>query len=295
MLQLQKGEALFSPGKKAEHLYLLLEGLIRVFKPNDSGGEDEIALFTPGDTIGDYDFARNTEYDAYAETLEDTSLVVFPRLALTMDDLTFEAPHLISKIFLNSTAMVSSRIKETRKLFIENVSLVQELYRKAYEDPSTGLWNQSFLTDEINRILEDPMALIMLKPDRFKILVDTLGHKAGDEAMIKIASILTAIIRKLGRGWALRFRSNETGILINKCDPALAESLASSLSGHVAALPKVPLGEEDFLFSGSIAWGIWPADDKSWNSLFDGTYQLLMDTWKAGGQKIIRYKKDFSA
>ena len=291
ILMLRKGCSLFSPGDKAKHLYLLREGLIRIFKTLEGGGDEEIARFTPGDIIGDFDFARNAEYDAQAEALEDSTLVMFPSFGLVMENFALEMPHIVSRLLLNSAAMVTGRIKSTRKLIIENMSWVQELHRKAYEDPGTGLWKQTFLADEIDRHLEDPMALIMLKPDRFKILVDSNGHEAGDKAMVKIAAILKGITRKLGRGWALRFKSNETGLLINKYNAVKAEALARSLSEAIAALPPVPMreGEADFSFTGTIAWGIWPVDNEYWQALFEGTYSLLLETNKAGGNKIVRY------
>jgi len=292
ILLVRKGGLLFSPGERAEHFYLLLEGNVRVFKQNEGGREDEIAHFAPGDIIGDFDFARSAEYDAYAEALEDLSLLMFPSFEFTMNDFALEEPHIISRILLNSVAMVTGRIKASRKLLFESDYWVQELHRKIHEDPGTGLWKQTFLTEEINRILEEPMALIMLKPDRFKILVDSLGHDAGDEAMIKIAAILKGITRKLDKGWAMRFKSNETGLVVNKCDAAEAESLALALAEAVAALPYVSLGKEDFCFTGAVAWGVWPVDDKSWDSLFEGTYKLLMDTWRSGGNEVIRYKKE---
>jgi len=300
VMQLKKNELLFFPGKKADHLYMLYEGFIKVFNVHEDGREEEIALFAPGDIIGDFDFARGAEYNAHAEAIEDSSLVVFPDVDLTLDDIAMEEPHIVSKLLLNSAAMVTGRIKSTRKLLINNISWVQELHRKAYEDPGTGLWKQTFLNDEINRLLTDPMALIMLKPDRFKILVDDQGHETGDTAMIKIAAILKNITRKLGRGWALRFKSNETGLLINKCNETEAEALVRFLSDSIAAMPPVYLKKTDehgksiFSFSGSIAWGIWPLDNKSWDSLFNGTYQLLMDTWKEGGKKNARYHKEYS-
>ena len=301
-MMLRKGGLLFSQGKKAEHLYLLLNGTIRVYKPLADEGEEEIARFAPGDIIGDFDFARSDEYDAQAEALEDSELVMFPGFGLTMDSLALEAPHIVSKILLNAADMVIGRIKSTRKLVIESMSWVQELHRRIHEDPGTGLWKQTFLTEEINRLLEEPMALIMLKPDRFKILVDNWGHEVGDKIMVKIAIILKDITRRLGRGWGLRFRGNETGILVNRCDVPLAESLASSLFTAIADIAPVPIKqalrqdhgqvEEDFSFTGSIAWGIWPEDNRTWNSLLEGTYSLLMNTWKAGGNRIVRYRED---
>jgi diguanylate cyclase (GGDEF)-like protein len=292
ILLVRNGRLLFSPAEKAEHIYLLLSGNIRVFKQKEGGREDEIAHFAPGDIIGDFDFARAAEYDAYAEAIEDSTLLMFPENNLTMEDFALEEPHIISRILLNSAAIVTSRIKATRKLLFESAYWVQELHRKIHEDPGTGLWKQTFLTEDINRILEKPMALILLKPDRFKIMVDSLGHDAGDEAMIKIAAVLKGITRKLNRGWALRFKSNETGLLINKCDAAEAKSIVLVLAKAIAALPHVPLENENFFFTGSIAWGVWPSDDKSWDSLFEGTYKRLMDTWKNGGNKIVRYKAE---
>ena len=290
-VMLGKGGVLFRPGDKAERLYLLREGLIRIFKPLPGGGDEEIARFAPGDIIGDFDFARNAAYDAQAEALEDSALVMFPAPGTTMDDFAREMPLIVSRLLLNSAAMVADRIYTTRKLLLENISWVQELQRKAYEDPGTGLWKQTFLTDQIDHNLEEPMALIMLKPDRFKTLVDTLGHGAGDKAMVKIAAILKGMTRKQGRGWALRFRSNETGILVNKCGAARAETLAVSLWQQIAALAPVPLGQgTDFPFSGSVVWGVWPEDNQCWPSFFEGVYDLMMETWKAGGNTIVRYR-----
>ena len=288
---LPKGAFLFSPGEKAKCLYILLEGRIRVVKGGEDGVNAEIAHFTAGDLIGDFDFARGAEYDAYAEAQEDSQLAAFPGPGITFEAFAHEEPFLFPRILLNSIAMLTGRIKSARKLILESAYWVKELYRKAYEDSATGLWKQTFLDDEINRVLEDPTALIMLKPDKFKIFVDTKGHEAGDEVMVKIASVLKNVTHRLDRGWALRFRSNETGLLINKCDAALAESLAFSLSSSIASLPGVSLDEKDFSFSCSIAWGVWPVDRKSWTSLFEGTYKLLMDTWKIGGNRVVRFKK----
>jgi len=294
-IELKRDEVLFSAGKKADRLFLLLNGFLRVYKPREDGGEDDIASFAPGDIIGDFDFARDAEYDAHAVAAEDSELIVFPKPGFSMEAIAMEAPDVNSKILLNAAAMVTARIKSTRKLIIESAPWVRELHRKIYEDSFTGLWKQSFVTDEINAILEDPMALIMLKPDRFKILVDTLGHDAGDKAMIKIAWILKKITHKKGRGWPIRFKSNETGILLNKCDQEQAKAIAQVMYKAIANLPPVQLSETGiFSFSGSIAWGVWPTDNKCWDSLFDGTYKLLMDTWKGGGNKVVHYRPEYS-
>jgi diguanylate cyclase (GGDEF)-like protein len=194
--------------------------------------------------------------------------------------------------------MMTGRIKSTRKLIVENMSWVQELHRRAYEDSGTGLWKQSFLNDELNSILEDPTALIMLKPDRFKTLVDSRGHGAGDEAMIRIAVVLKNATRRIGRGWPLRFKSNEVGVLINKCDSVQAQKIAGELHAAIAALEPVPassgtasIGAPAFPFSAAVSWAVWPLDDAAWDGLFQGNYDLLMETWRAGGDRVVHFHK----
>ncbi|MDR0689222.1 MAG: diguanylate cyclase [Spirochaetaceae bacterium] len=291
VLQLRRKARLFSIGDRAEHFYVLLAGSIRVFRSGMDNMDDELAYFAPGDIIGDFDFARQAVYDASAEAAEDSLVIMFPGFGITMDTFTPEEPHAAAKIYLNSIRMITSRIKITQKIIMKNISWVQELYRLAYEDPGTGLWKQSFLTNEISQILEVPTALIMLKPDRFKTLVDSRGHTVGDEAMIRIAAILKNITRRLSRGWPLRFKSNETGMLIPQCPAAQAETLARELQETIAALEPVPPQDDypAFNFTATVSWGIWPEDHAGWDSLLKGTYALLLDTWRAGGNRLSRY------
>ena len=293
IINLRKKAKLFSIGQKADRFYMLIEGAVRVYKPRDDGGHDELAQYAPGDTIGDFDFARKAEYDANAEATEDSVLVMFPGMGFSMDDFTAEEPYIVSRILLNSIVMMTDRIKSTQNILLENLSWVNELHRRAYEDPGTGLYKQTFLTDEINRILEEPMALIMLKPDRFKILVDSRGHEAGDEAMVRIAMILKSFTRKIDRGWAIRFKSNETGLLINRCPKPMAEKIVNDLCKGIESMKPVPAQGEipAFSFTGTIAWSIWPMDCPTWKTLFQGTYALLLETWKSGGGgKAVHYE-----
>jgi len=291
IINLRKKARLFSIGQKAEHFYMLLEGTVRIFKPREEGGDEEIARYAKEDVIGDFDFARKADYEANAEAIENSVLIMFPAMGFTMEDLIKEEPHIVSRILLNCMVMMTNRIKATQKILLENFTWVKELHRRAYEDPGTGLWKQSFLADEINRILEEPMAIILLKPDRFKILVDSRGHEEGDMAMVRIAEILKGIAHKLGRGWAMRFKSNETGLVINNCPQDLAAETAQQLSDAIAAITPVPAQGDmpAFVFSGTIVYTVWPEDGDAWEPLFQETYALLLETWKNSGGGTIRH------
>ncbi len=62
-------------------------------------------------------------------------------------------------------------------------------------DPLTGLQNRKGLEGALNRAVGEQGALIFTDLDRFKLLNDTLGHPAGDAALIHFARILREQIR----------------------------------------------------------------------------------------------------
>jgi hypothetical protein len=76
-----------------------------------------------------------------------------------------------------------------------------ELKHLAVTDPLTGLLNRC-ATEELSRREiaraareRSPLAVVMLDADGFKCINDTMGHRAGDEALVAIASALQANIR----------------------------------------------------------------------------------------------------
>jgi len=294
LLNLSKNAFLFSSGEKATQFYILTSGEIRVYNKRDDGSEEEMARFTSGDTIGDFDFARGAEYDAYAEAAMDSVLFVFPNVGSTMESLAQEDTQSVCSILLNAIIMMTGRIKSTQKLILNNMSWVQELHRRAYEDAGTGLWKQILIKDEIVNALNGSAALIMLKPDRFKILVDSRGHSAGDEAMIRIAIILKNITRQIGHGWALRFKSNEVGLIVNNCDEVQAEKVANELYKLIGDMEAVPPQDDipEFNFSATLSWAVWPQDSADWETFFSGNYSSLLDNWKEGGNKVVHYTKE---
>ena len=291
IINLSKKEPLFFAGEKAARFYKLISGEIRVYNTNKDGSEEEMAHFKSGDTIGDFDFARGAEYNACAEAAEDSQIVVFPGKGDTLDSLAEEEPETVCSIMINAIIMMTGRIKEANMLVLDNMSWVKDLHRKAYEDAGTGLWKQILITDEIIGAMKAPAALIMLKPDRFKILVDSRGHTIGDNAMIRIASVIKNIARQLGHGWPMRFKSNETGIIINNCDTAQAETLARQLADNIADMEPVPAQDDfdKFIFSATVSWCVWPADGADWDSLFQGNYANLLETWKTCGDTVVHY------
>ncbi|MCX7949269.1 MAG: diguanylate cyclase [Treponemataceae bacterium] len=289
-LTLPPGVTLFSPGETATRFYILIRGTVRVFKRKE-GREEELALFTAGDTVGDFDFARQGRYDAFAETLEETDLVCFPAARFSLADITRQYPSTMARVLLQSLAMIANRIRTTQRLISRNVPWVQELQRQAFEDPGTGLWNRTFFEEELPQMLSMPVGLIMTKPDRFKVLVDSCGHSAGDEAMVKIAALLQYLVRNYGKGWALRLKSNETALVLPGCSPATLRSIAEELYQRFLQLPPVLLPDgSTFTFSATVVYGVWGEERKDspalWKEYAQTVYDTLMNHWQEGGNGV---------
>ena len=77
-----------------------------------------------------------------------------------------------------------------------------QLAHQALHEPLTGLANRQLLVDRITHAIarvgrcgDDRPAVMFLDIDRFKLVNDTFGHKAGDELLIQIANRLRAATR----------------------------------------------------------------------------------------------------
>lgn len=65
----------------------------------------------------------------------------------------------------------------------------QELHETALSDPLTGLRNRRGLEQALGRVAPGEGALVYADLDRFKLLNDTLGHAAGDSALVHFARV----------------------------------------------------------------------------------------------------------
>ena len=77
-----------------------------------------------------------------------------------------------------------------------------ELYHNAYHDNLTQLSNRTHFNEQLTRAIarvqrhpEQRFAVMYLDFDRFKMINDSLGHKAGDELLVNLARRLQTVLR----------------------------------------------------------------------------------------------------
>jgi diguanylate cyclase (GGDEF)-like protein len=113
-----------------------------------------------------------------------------------------------------------------------------ELDRLAHTDILTGLHNRRYLEQELERHVElykrykHPFAVLMLDLDSLKLVNDTFGHAAGDEALKHLASAMRANIRDTDI--PCRYGGDEFIILMPEADKnaiqAVGRRIAESIS-----------------------------------------------------------------
>ncbi len=86
---------------------------------------------------------------------------------------------------------------------VENVDLHEAMRRQAVTDELTGIANhrrfQEALGAEVERVRRfgQPVALVMLDIDDFKLVNDTFGHVQGDRVLREVAGVLRALSREI--------------------------------------------------------------------------------------------------
>ncbi len=91
---------------------------------------------------------------------------------------------------------LDERSQELLKLVRELEEVNRELKRKAIRDGLTGLYNHATIKTRLNEEIArakrygDPLSLIFLDIDHFKLYNDRLGHDVGDEVLVAVATFL---------------------------------------------------------------------------------------------------------
>lgn len=107
----------------------------------------------------------------------------------------------------------------------------------ARTDPLTGLLNRRGLTEALDRETARArrtgatVALVLLDLDRFKVLNDTQGHGAGDEALVAVADVLRRGLR--AGDVAGRWGGDEFGIVFAGLPAAGAYDVVDRLRAHL--------------------------------------------------------------
>jgi diguanylate cyclase (GGDEF)-like protein len=162
-------------------------------------------------------------------------------------------------------------------------------------DGLTGLYNyREFhrrLTDEMQRSLRygHPFSLLILDIDGFKVVNDTHGHLAGDEALRGLAGLIRQEVRPADE--VARYGGEEFAILLPETPSSGAFAMGERIRDIVAARPiPIALGQTVGL-TVSIGVATYPHDAESEETLIAAADQALYAAKNAGRNRVCQWAR----
>lgn len=127
-------------------------------------------------------------------------------------------------------ASVDRRVQdETRKVTLQ----LRQVERKAWMDPLTRLGNRRLMDEQFPQVFREyresggDLSIVMIDVDHFKVLNDTLGHKAGDELIGFTGELLRQCVR--GEDLAIRYGGDEFLLVLPGVTSAQAGTVAERI------------------------------------------------------------------
>ncbi len=140
----------------------------------------------------------------------------------------------------------------------------------ATHDTLTGLANRSLLIDHIDLNMSqaqrhhEQMAILFLDLDRFKLINDTLGHKAGDDLLQQVAERLKTTVSS--GDLVARLGGDEFVIVINYID---SEPALCKIAAEIIALFETPfnISDKQHYITTSLGICLYPLDGNDTQTL----------------------------
>ncbi len=156
-----------------------------------------------------------------------------------------------------------SRFAQLASIALDNAHLFAAAQRGALYDQVTGLPNRELLTDRVAHSLawsregdQDPIALILLDLDRFKVINESLGHAVGDSLLVVVGERLQQCVRP--GDTVARFGGDEFGVIL---DGITSVEDAHRAADRILQELSAPfrLGDRDWYVNASLGIAIaWP-------------------------------------
>ncbi|MDK2125905.1 bifunctional diguanylate cyclase/phosphodiesterase [Parachitinimonas caeni] len=175
-------------------------------------------------------------------------------------------------------------ISERKKLEIQ-------VQYQATHDTLTGLANRHLLNDRLQTAIaaaarqRHAVWVVFVDLDRFKLINDTLGHKAGDHVLTVIADRLTATVRESDT--VSRLGGDEFMLILPGAhERALFTSLLQRIMGVISQ--PVEVDEKEFFLGCSLGVAIYPQDGDNAAELIERA-DIAMYQAKESGRNNIQF------
>ncbi len=154
---------------------------------------------------------------------------------------------------------IADTLSRTLSLYLRRMNAERQLRHASLHDALTGLPNRANMLAMLDQRLKagEPLAVLYLDLDRYKLINDTLGHAAGDRALLEVAERIRAAIRP--RDMAARMGGDEFVVLLAS---PLARGEIEPIGRSILAEIEKPLllAQRAWFLSASIGVAVAPDD-----------------------------------
>jgi diguanylate cyclase (GGDEF)-like protein len=165
----------------------------------------------------------------------------------------------------------------------------KQLRHLATHDSLTSLPNRVLLDDRLSQAMVhaeragERFALFVLDLDRFKLVNDSLGHRAGDEVLRQVARRLTAAVRSVDS--VARLGGDEFVLIISQANGS-DDAQRVALTIIEALQPPIKIEELEVHASVSIGVAFYPRDGTTIETLYSHADAAMYCAKQRGGSNV---------
>ncbi len=160
----------------------------------------------------------------------------------------------------------------------------------AMHDPLTKLLNRNSLDEVFRRYLREarrgkPCAVAFADLDRFKVLNDQLGHRAGDQVLQQVSSLMLSVLNSEDK--LIRYAGDEFVVFLGNTPPEQIQERAEQI---ISKVRHYRYEHEEKQFSLNISMGAVPLDiHKKLEEVLSQADNACYSAKRLGGNRIERF------